>query len=187
LSTWCALSAPTGAIGATGYPIGDGSPSCALTSRSRRTPKGVRGCAAPVPWSPLTSGVRAQVQIDSQTFDRQLPATTSWEENCFRYCTFVALDEEGGTCDSAFISCEFTRCKWYWALFTQAIFVGVKFTDCTFRGTSFAGCKFVECEFVQCHFTTDNLEGSCSFEDSRWYSCTQSNTRGIEHVLKAAL
>ncbi|OOG36544.1 hypothetical protein B0B52_19710 [Polaromonas sp. A23] len=127
-----------------------------------------------------------QVQIDSQTFDRTLPSTTGWEENSFWYCTFTGLNEEGGSIDSAFLSCKFAHCEWYWGLFNMAVFVGVKFTDCTFRGTSFAGCKFVECEFVRCHFTTDNLGGSCSFNDTRWYSCSQSGTRGIEHVFKDA-
>ncbi len=127
------------------------------------------------------------MQINSQAFDRKVSAATGWEENYFWYCTFAGLDEEGGSIESVFLSCEFARCQWYWGMFNLAVFVGVRFTDCTFRGTSFSGCKFVECDFIRCHFTKDNLGGNCSFDDSRWYSCTQTDTRGIEHVFEEAL
>jgi uncharacterized protein YjbI with pentapeptide repeats len=127
------------------------------------------------------------MQIDSQVFGRKLPKGTGWEENCFRYCTFVDLDEEGGGTDSAFIACEFASCEWYWGLFNLAVFVGVTFTGCTFRGTSFSGCKFVECVFVGCKFTRDNLDGHCSFDDTRWYACSQKDTQGLPQDVGHAL
>jgi uncharacterized protein YjbI with pentapeptide repeats len=117
--------------------------------------------------------------------DTELPSQVGWEDNCFCYCAFAGLHEDGGSIDSVFLNCEFARCEWYWGLFNLAIFVGVKFTDCTFRGTSFADCRFVECEFARCHFTTDTLGGNCSFEGSRWYSCTQIGTQGMERFVHA--
>ena len=122
------------------------------------------------------------MQIDSETFERKLPAGTDWEENCFRYCTFLGLDEEGGGIDSLFLECEFANCEWYWSLFNLAVFVGVKFTSCRFRGVSFSGCRFIECEFVRCEFSKDNMGGECNFRDSRWYGCKQSETQGLTHA-----
>ena len=128
-----------------------------------------------------------RMQIDSQVFERKLPPNTGWEENCFRYCTFLGLEEEGGGIDSAFIACEFKQCEWYWGLFNLAVFVGVKFTGCTFRGSSFMDCKFVECEFIRCKFTEDNLGGGCSFADNRWYACSQTDTEGLDRAVAHAL
>jgi hypothetical protein len=33
--------------------------------------------------------------------------------------------------------------------------------------------------FEDCRFLPDNLTGSCSFDDSRWYGCTQRGTEGL--------
>jgi uncharacterized protein YjbI with pentapeptide repeats len=127
------------------------------------------------------------MQIDSEKFERKHPPSVGWREHCFQYCTFIDLVEEGGSIESVFLACDFRNCEWYWGLFNIAVFVGVTFTDCTFRGASFSGCKFVECEFVRCKFTLDNLGGSCSFNDSRWYNCSQKDTEGLDSAVAHAL
>lgn len=122
------------------------------------------------------------MQIDSGDFRAALGQGINWDENVFRYCTFMQVAGEGAHVTSEFIDCQFEECGWYWGLFNLATFVGVKFKGCTFRGCSFSDCRFVECEFDACDFTPDNLGGECSFEGSRWYACHQKNCRGLEDV-----
>ena len=120
------------------------------------------------------------MQIDSETFVGKLAATANWEESVYRYCTFDRIEHEGLHVTSAFLDCRFESCDLYWALFNTATFVGVEFKDCVFRGCAFSGCCFVECRFDSCSFENDNLGGSCTFDDTRWYGCAQTNSQGLD-------
>lgn len=119
------------------------------------------------------------MQVTSKVFERGLSEGIAWEEQVFIFCEFKGIRGEGLHVTSTFLDSTFRQCDIYWALFNTATFVGVKFYGCDFRGCSFSGCRFVECEFEDCRFLPDNLNGSCSFDDSRWYSCTQRQTEGL--------
>jgi uncharacterized protein YjbI with pentapeptide repeats len=106
-----------------------------------------------------------------------------WEGAVLRYCEFDGLNQEGGEIDATFLSCAFRNCDWYWGIFNLGVFVSTKFENCTFRGTAFAGCKFIECEFSNCKFLADNLNGSCSFDDTLWYGCKQGDCIGLEALV----
>jgi len=102
------------------------------------------------------------------------------EDHVFRYCRFEGLgDAEIRGFDATFLACTFKECDYYWALFNVAIFAECKFENCTFRGVTFAGCLFVECSFVGCSFTESNMGGPCTFENTRWYGCNQSDCTGL--------
>jgi len=120
------------------------------------------------------------MQIDSETFDRELAGPATWEEQTFRYCTFQNFEVDGPHITANFIDCIFDHCDMYWALFNVATLVGVTFRDCQFRGCAFSGCRFVECTFENCQFTTDNFNKPCRFEGTRWYNCKQSGTSGLD-------
>jgi len=111
------------------------------------------------------------------TTDPELSSLAS--EANVRYETFENFATEGGVIDGVFLGCSFTNVDWYWGLFNMSVFVESTFQGCTFRGSAFSGCIFVECTFVGCHFVKDNLGGECSFEDSRWYGCQQSESTGL--------
>lgn len=120
------------------------------------------------------------MQIDSETYAGKLIAPAKWEECVYLYCTFERLEDEGASVTSVFLDCRFESCDLYWALFNTTTFVGVEFRNCVFRGCNFAGCRFVECRFDGCSFESDNLGGSCRFEETRWYGCEQVNSRGLD-------
>ena len=119
------------------------------------------------------------MQVTSEVFEKGLSEGIAWEEQVFIFCEFKGIHGEGLHVTSAFLDSTFRQCDIYWALFNIATFVGIKFHGCDFRGCSFSGCRFVECEFEDCRFLPDNLNGSCSFDDSRWYGCTQRRTEGL--------
>jgi uncharacterized protein YjbI with pentapeptide repeats len=120
------------------------------------------------------------MQIDSETFVGSLGRSPGWDENAFFYCSFERVSQEGLHVSSVFLDCRFQKCDWYWALFNVATFIGAKFENCVFRGCSFAECRFVECEFVDCDFTVDSFGKPCSFDGTRWYSCKQHTTNGLD-------
>jgi uncharacterized protein YjbI with pentapeptide repeats len=119
------------------------------------------------------------MQITNKVFETRLPRDMSWEDQVFQFCEFRDIQGEGLHITSAFLDCTFSQCDLYWVLGNIATFVGVTFRGCTFSGCSFSGCRFVECTFQDCRFTKSNLGGNCSFDGSRWYGCTQSNTDGL--------
>jgi uncharacterized protein YjbI with pentapeptide repeats len=125
--------------------------------------------------------------FDHQTITDATQLLNSSEEAVFRYSAFEDFSFEGGHTDAAFLFCTFTRLKAYWGHFNLGVFLECRFEDCTFRGTAFSGCRFVECSFLRCHFVKDNLGGECSFEDTKWYGCTQSNSEGLGVVVPLAL
>lgn len=119
------------------------------------------------------------MQLDSQVYEQRLPSNPGWSENCFRYCDFNGLEEDGPHIDSLFLGCTFNACDLYWALFNLAVFVDVKFKRCTFRGCSFADVRFVDCEFDECEFTVDSFGRGCSYDGARWFSCSNKNSKGL--------
>lgn len=119
------------------------------------------------------------VYFESMDFERNHSLPEGWEEGSFKYCTFNRLDIEGKEFGGVLVGCVIDGCDWYWTLFNTAIFVNVEFKNCTFRGVSFSGCSFTECQFVGCKFMKNNLGGDCSFNDSRWYACSQSACAGF--------
>jgi len=122
--------------------------------------------------------------IEEATYTQCNYSRLEWKDHVFRFCQFEGLSAERvASIESCFLSCSFERDEWYAILFNGAVFVEVTFTDCVFRGCTFAGCKFVDCELTNCNFTNDNLGGSCTFPDTRWYGCKQSGCRGLEGQL----
>jgi uncharacterized protein YjbI with pentapeptide repeats len=126
------------------------------------------------------------MQFGSEIFKGKLNKECSWSENCFRYCNFVGIAQEGDCVDSIFYGCEFSSCTWYRTPFSTAIFVGTKFKRCKFQGCSIAGCRFIECEFEDRDFTFDSFGRGCSYEDTHWYACTQQGTKGIKDAFRNA-
>ena len=105
--------------------------------------------------------------------------TTEWGEGAFKFCEFSNFNIDGGSIDSDFRQCTFSRIEWYWGIFSLTSFVECRFHGCTFRGTAFAQCIFVECVFENCRFVQDNLGGACAFDGSRAYGCTASKCEGL--------
>jgi uncharacterized protein YjbI with pentapeptide repeats len=118
----------------------------------------------------------------SELFTPNDPPSDSWPTDSFHYCNFELLRDVSTPLEGCYLGCEFLACSWYWALFNNAVFVRTKFTNCIFDGCSFAGCTFVECEFSGCTFGLDSFGKPCSFEESKWYGCSQSACKGIEDV-----
>lgn len=102
-------------------------------------------------------------------------------DHVFRYCKFHKL-EDSREIEATFLSCDFTNCDFYWALFNVASFFRCKFENCIFAGASFADCRLMECAFVKCSFTKDNMGGDCSFENTKWYGCSQTDRSGLEKL-----
>ncbi len=117
--------------------------------------------------------------FESTDFDRNGSLPRGWEEGTFKYCNFSNLEMEGGSVSWVLVGCVIETSEWYWGIFNTATLVSVVFKNCVFRGTSFAGCTFTECQFIGCQFIKDNLDGDCSFDDSRWYACSQSDCIGL--------
>jgi len=104
----------------------------------------------------------------------------------YRYSTIEGFSVNGGHVDAAFLFCNLCELDVYGCIFNLCVFVDCTFENCTFRGTAFPGCKFVDCTFTGCQFIQDNLGGECSFDDTRWYGCTQSACEGLDgHVPRA--
>ncbi|MCH8618962.1 hypothetical protein [Undibacterium sp. TS12] len=122
--------------------------------------------------------------FESQNFVSSLKKPVSLEEHVFRYCEFADIPFEGEHVTSAFLSCSFTGCEWYWGLFSTSVFVDVKFSDCVFRGSAFSGVRFVDCEFKNCQFLKDNLDGECLFNEVSWFGCVQVNCAGLENEFR---
>ncbi len=112
-------------------------------------------------------------------FDEKGSLPEGWEEGSFKYCNFSNLIIDGGGLEGVLVGCIIETSDWYWSLFNTATFVNVEFKNCTFRGVSFASCSFTECKFIDCTFCKDNLGGECSFDENRWYACTQSGCTGF--------
>src|SRR5689334_19219651 len=94
----------------------------------------------------------------------------------FKNCSFALLGETHAQhVDAEFLGCDFSDCKFYWALFNLNLFYECKFQSCTFRGVSFADCTFVRSTFSNCRFIQDKLGGGCSFDGTRWLDCSQSD------------
>ena len=127
------------------------------------------------------------MQFDSEVFKGKLGKECDWSENCFRYCNFSGIDQAGDCVDSIFYGCEFSNCTWYWTLFNMAVFIGTKFKHCKFQGCSITDCRFVDCEFENCEFTVDSFDRDCSYEETRWYACTQQSTKGLKNALENSL
>lgn len=124
--------------------------------------------------------------MHSLKIDKDNVSSVNWEEDCFKYCEFSGIAQEGQHVTADFTDCTFNDIDWYWGLFNIVNFVGCKFIDCVFRGTSFANCRFVDCELINCQFIKDNLEGSCSFDGSVTYNCTLSNCEGFSATKRDA-
>jgi uncharacterized protein YjbI with pentapeptide repeats len=150
----------------------------------------------------------AVLLIQHQQFDTDTgpPRSSMFAEAIFRWCDFSQLEIDGGVIDGAFLGCELRDVDWYWPLFNTALIAHTSFTGCTFRGASFRGCELVQCRFYECRFVLNNLGGSCRFEDcliaectfdkcevvpeskmgrpvfvnTRWYSCSQNQSPGLE-------
>ena len=106
------------------------------------------------------------------------------EDHVFRYCKFEGLkDSDARQIDATFLYCSFRGCHFYWALFNTALFFQCKFENILFQGASFADCRFIDCSFVACKFLESNMGGPCTFEDTKWYGCTQSDCTGSEETL----
>ncbi|OGA80325.1 MAG: hypothetical protein A2711_11965 [Burkholderiales bacterium RIFCSPHIGHO2_01_FULL_63_240] len=119
---------------------------------------------------------------ESEEFQKRGSLPSGWEESSFKYCEFKLLEIEGGGFGGVLVGCVFENSEFYWSLFNSGIFVDVEFKNCVFRGVSFAGCVFTECRFIGCTFTNDNMGGTCSFPDSRWYACTQTACTGLTNT-----
>ena len=120
--------------------------------------------------------------FESETFSPDAKPFPDWRNETYHYCNFERFSDLTDPVEGSYLGCEFVGCGWYWALFNCAVLVRVKFENCQFDGCSFSSCTFVECEFVGCKFGDDSFEKGCSFDESRWYGCTQSNCTGLEGV-----
>src|SRR3954447_11103200 len=104
-------------------------------------------------------------------------------DHVFKYCTFERLNDSIAVIiDVTFLGCTFKDTTFYWSHFNTVLLSECKFKNCTFQGVAFTGCHFVECSFESCAFTENNLGGSCSFEDNKWFECSQANCVGLEGV-----
>jgi uncharacterized protein YjbI with pentapeptide repeats len=112
--------------------------------------------------------------------------SANWEEEHYKFCNFEDFSIEGGHVDSDFINCTFENIEWYWGMFNIVNFIDCTFNNCIFKGSSFPDCKFVECELNNCQFIKDNLDGDCSFENTKAYSCKVNNTTGFNVEYKNA-
>lgn len=97
----------------------------------------------------------------------------------FKSCNFSGLQMDGGDFSAAMIFCHVDDSDFYWTNFLQTIVVRGHFRSATFRGSAFSGTRFIECSFENCDFTEDNMGSSCSFDDTVFFRCTFTNTKGI--------
>jgi uncharacterized protein YjbI with pentapeptide repeats len=102
------------------------------------------------------------------------------DDHVFRYCRFERLGADViHEVDGSYIQCTFADVDFYGTLFNAALLVDCLFERCTFSGVTFASCRLLACSFDNCTFQPNNLGGECSFDESLWYGCTQSNTIGL--------
>jgi hypothetical protein len=122
-----------------------------ITGRSRRTPKGVRACGAPVPRAPLTSNVRPRnTAMVNPPSDYKPPE--SREELVARYANgerhfpdteLSGADLTGLRLDGASFE------KWSW------------FFEANFAGASLRGTSFRECNVKCANFENADLTNAC--------------------------
>ena len=102
-----------------------------------------------------------------------------WDEELYKHCKFLNFSIEGKHIESDFINCTFENIECYWGLYNMLNFTDCTFKNCTFKGSSFSDCEFVKCQLNNCQFTKDNLDGDCSFDNTKAYNCKLSNTVGF--------
>jgi uncharacterized protein YjbI with pentapeptide repeats len=119
--------------------------------------------------------------FESVDFSLESPDLELGGSHVFRYCRFDKLQEnQTGLVDSDFLNCTFKNCDFYWSAVPVVLFYACTFENCTFRGVSFRGCTFVSTSFTDCTFTRSNLGGDCSFDETKWFDCSQLGCSGLK-------